>query len=87
MELDLSNAAPQPNSFIRRLWSLYADALFLSGDYRKAKTMCERTLEGAHGGDTVVVTNVVVLPHLNLSFILHDLGIEHGEQQRYAHFS
>ena len=65
---------------------MYGDALFLSGDYQKAKAICEHALEGAHDGAAAAVTSIVILPHLHLSFILQDLDIEHEEQQRYTHF-
>ncbi|VDC07653.1 unnamed protein product [Peniophora sp. CBMAI 1063] len=67
------------------LWARYGDALFLTGEYKEAKTVFERVLQGTNVQvDNPAVAEPIVKAHMNLAFILQELGVEPDKQKEHT---
>lgn len=63
------------------LWATYAEALFATGEYAEAKTVCERVLDAMKSNNVANASATIITMRLILSYILQELNIEPEAQK------
>lgn len=67
----------------RHLFNIYAEALYLAGQYAETKIVCEKLLENARDSE-ISISEPIFMSHLMLSYALLRLGGEPEAQKKYV---